>query len=350
MRPLATFTAVALALGAMVAAAAPAAAAVVTGTSTHGTEQWRLDGRQLTIELGRPLDAAHPHRRSTVHIQCGEETLGIPYLGGIEYVWAALGRRILPVPGGARSIRATLRRDVSQRADRCLAYVGDDDESYRVIGPARVSLVVGQRPRCDPGPLETVLFRSPHAIVTHSAGNDGYDGHEAWRWCRPPTGAWHPLETGSSSSSSSGSVDGPSQWILDGDRLAWVWERDPYHQDDDPLSSVRTIDFADPAPHVRDSPAPGSTKETTDQWGATSGLVMAPSGTLAWITLAGGDPTGREQQHVEAWHPGGATVALDTVPASDPPALAALAISTDGTTATWTDGGVARSASLPAGG
>ncbi len=325
--------------GARALGAEPSLAVGVSHAAGGGPQRWRLSGRTLTVRLPKPLAAGPPHRRVDVRAACGEAVKKISLFESAEYVFADGARRLVRAPEGARTLRFTFGREVATRATRCVLYVGDDyAEDFATIGPARMSLERGTRPSCQPGSDERVVARGPHGLVTRSALNDGYSFYGVYRWCEPPAGPWHPLDQTFAYGGGSGAEAGLVEHVTRaGDWLAWTWWLSTPTGPD--AAFVRSIDLGAPSPRRLETRV--SPLGTPPVYGYPSALALAPDGTTAWTLETDGSVA---VSSVQGHHPGGPVVTLDSGPWN---AVSGLTLSPDGTTASWTNAGVARTATLP---
>jgi hypothetical protein len=321
------------------AIAATGAPAVATGRGHHGRDRWRLEGRGLTVRLGRPLLRA-PGVPVHIDVVCGERALPVGEYGHlIPPVLADSGRARLRASRQARVLHAGLDRDLAARTTWC-------ELRWRARGDGSGWRGAAMRPRggvptrCTPGRRETVALDAPRVLVTRMRAGSPEDGVMAYRACLRPGSRPLPLDSAFWGGGGGGASEQLSRFAADGARLAWVHQLFPHDGSSGPLRiRLRDLRRTHAAPATFDAVAGDS-----DPYATVEELAIGPHGAVGWIVTRwlgrGASDPRIEIAELNTRARDGRIVTLD---AGMPRSLAALAILPDGTV-TWHHDGDPRSA------
>ena len=322
--------------------------------------RWRLEGRQLTVVLAKPLGSilAFRRRRVTLTAQCGEDTVAVGPSTAGPYPWAAVtGGRATAGPS-ARILRVSLAADLAGRTNLCRILIAALT-SPAIVAELRAPMGVrrGRVVGCRPGPLEHVVLASAQILVTVAHAADPVTQIAGYRACLLPGGRLRPIDAAVDEGGGGGLATTAEQFTATGTWLAWVDGSLP-HSDlgSERAWSMRLVDMTVGRPATIDG-GPGK----------VTGVAVGPSGTVAWVdepnpitvspsTATAGPTFTYPAAELRAKRPGAATVVLDqTAPVTCPDAclvdtgveLANVVVSDDGRGITWSHAGLQRSAVLP---
>jgi hypothetical protein len=332
-------SAAALAASATGATAAPLASApnarpaLATGSSRGGLATFRLDGARLVVTLKRRMAPRGSTARPWVTVICGDAPAGAAATRSrspLSISFAVKARRDLPVAGGARTIRAQFGTDVARWSNVCgISWRGRNGSGVAI---ATMRLRRGMAPGCAAPPGANVMGESDQVLVLGAIDRNDYSSSGAYAACYKPTRSWRPLETSWSSHYNDGRY--ASRFSTEGSWVAWAVQVVTLSQTS--TCTVQRINLATNAvpQEYQVSPSAGF---------CTSSLVVGKNGAIAWSvddSMYRQSP-GQPIEQVNTLAADGSVVTLDAGPRGS---LTDLAISPDGKTVTWRNGGVARSA------
>ncbi|MDW5598233.1 hypothetical protein VSS74_28000 [Conexibacter stalactiti] len=178
-------------------AATKAKPALATGVSRDRAASFRLEGRQLTVRLRRPLLPAGRRSRGYVRFVCGEEAAQEAPTTIDDAILAARGgaRPLLRKLAGRRTITLTLNADVAAQANWCGLRVGGVHARSLV---AAMTLKRGTPVRCVAADRDDVLAENERVLVTQAQRSGAFYTYAVMRGCLKPDGRWQQLDRGSS--------------------------------------------------------------------------------------------------------------------------------------------------------
>ncbi|HST41572.1 MAG TPA: hypothetical protein VLK58_18790 [Conexibacter sp.] len=319
------------AAGAEAAAKKPPKPALATGNSRDGAASFRLEGRTLTVTARAGLVPGSAQSRLRLLVRCGESVTAAEETSAATLAVQG-GRQVAATPRRT-VLRATLSRDVAARANWCELR---DAAAAKPRFAATMRLRRGRAPGCVPAGREKVVFREGIALVTGLSAEIDGEAVQYFRSCLRSRGTLLPLTEAAPSfggSASIGTFASADSW------LAWVEVR--RSKDDHVAISTHVLDLA-----AGGKPAlVGGSSMRTAYPPRVGQLLVSGSGVPIW-TLVGryDDPARPEWATLYAGDGDSEARELERVePAS---ALTDVALSADGTTVTWRNGGVQRSAPL----
>lgn len=202
---------------------------------------------------------------------------------------------------------------------------------------------------CEPVGAEQVVHRDARVVLAMTTLSEEMRRLQIYRVCRVPAGRFQPLTVTGGGGGGGGSDTRLSGFTSAGRWVAWA-TRTIGHPSAGHSAAVHVRDFGDLAGTAGHEFADRSDDHFVSI--EVTELALAPTGTIAWATkradpehlaVPGRTPVTTWTLNVAA--PGGERVALDST--TDRSALTDIALSADGATVTWRNGGVERSATLP---
>lgn len=330
---LALLTSAALLPAAGADAATKTKPALATGVDREAKVSFRLEGRRLTVRARAGVALGSSRGRSELLVRCGE-SVAAPSDTSAATLAVQGGRRV-HLTTRRTTLTVALSRDIAARANWCELR---DLTQPRTVSSAEMRVRRGTRPGCSPAGRERVVYRAGRALVTQlTVVTADETTSEYYRFCSRATETLEPLGRAGSSYSGSARITGFS---TTGRWLAWV-ERyyDKYFKNT--LTIMRLDLDGVPQPKV-----------ITDLWqlsphlGYSWGpLLVTDQGSVVWaLTSSGVAPPVPESATLYISDDSGAPRELDR--AEPAAALTDVALSPDGRTVTWRNGGVPRSAPL----
>jgi hypothetical protein len=317
------------------AKAKPARAALAVGASSGGGASFRLEGTTLVVRAPDGLGGTVHQARVRLIARCGESVVAP----------AATSAATLAVQGGRRIssttrrtvLRVVLSRDVAARANWCeLREVG----GRAVLRTATMRLRRGRAPGCVPAGREKVAFREGATLVTMLSAEIETDGDldRFYRVCMRARNALEPLTAITGSAYDSGEVAGMAgggRWL--------AWASSSRTRDDHSSVTIDLVDVRSDGP-VK-SVYVGGFSGMTVHVPHISELLIDDDGVVVWALVHRyDDPRRPEWATLDAGSVGGRARQLDRIePASG---LTDVAFGADGSTVTWRNDGVERSAAL----
>jgi hypothetical protein len=276
-----------------------------------------------------------------VKVVCGSDPAGegVAPTGGLAWVpFAASARRELRIGAGVRTVRARLDRDLAVWSTLC--GIRWHSRAGTGVALARMTLRRGVSQGCAPPPGASVERASDQGLVLKVSLNSIVDGVGVRVACLKPRGIWRRLDTSSWSKYGDGRF---LQVAIGGSWVGWT-RQEIAQQSHDSTCSIWRIDLvAGGAPQqFAAAPAGGPGNFCGEQ------PVIAADGRMAWIALDWPNAVARQPDRVVALTSDGTVVTLDTALGAEQHAtLTDLAISADGSTVTWRNRGLERTAVLP---
>ncbi|ADB54153.1 hypothetical protein Cwoe_5752 [Conexibacter woesei DSM 14684] len=271
------------------------------------------------IRLAEPL-SGYRGGRVRVLLRCGEG-VGAPNASRPMPTFVRQAGRWIPAVPGTRVLAGTLSRDVAAAATLCALRVAGDEQNTETV-TAAMRLRRGAPPACRLANGERAAFRDGRVLVAVLAGASEDEHEEHYRACARPNGRSVALGTAwAGGGGGGGGSETLAGFARVGNWLAWRWAYQPNNPGSEGSSSVQLWNVS----------ATGATAVRA----AGSWPVAGRGGAVAW--LAG-----------TAVHVGtadGRSAVLGSASGEGP--LTDLAISADGRTVTWKDGGQPRSAPMP---
>lgn len=328
-----------LALGAALAvppasqAAGKSLPGIAVGADEDGNEM-RLVGSKLTVALAKPL--APGRRRVRVTATCGDLVRTEDEVVEDTYGVSATARA--RVRGSARRIVVRLDRGVAAQATSC-SLKSDASPTGGLYLRLEMRHVRG-RGACRRGPVDRVLGRSDAVVLVRTdvdnSDNFTSDQPVVVRACRSATGRFEEIATYGVFAGGRSGVIWLGPGVVTGERVAWsVAVNEGHGWQPMGLESglwIMSADLAaDPASVTSTFAVAVDGRVETALLGP---MVLSPAGSVAWVARVSPD-------RLQARGLDGVVQTLDTGVIADP------AISPDGTTLTWLNAGVQRSAPLP---
>lgn len=317
------------------------APAVASGASARPAARFRLVGRDLTVTFDQRLMPRGFSGRPSIRVVCGDSVADPAGIRSLDWLLlAAKAERSLRVSPGARIVRARLDANVAARANWCGLRVRSSAGNR--FASATMSLREGTSPACVPTAREEVLVDTEQLLVTRVRIRPTSSGfsQSATRACGKATGVRRTL--GASGGSLSGTTT-RSVAATAGARVAVTESRWDKYNTVYPCS-LQTIDMAQPSPRLElVAIAPEGEPE---RGRCARSVALDAAGRLAWVLTTEGESTAAPER-IAARAADGRTVVLATAGNTRWDALADIAISADGTTVTWREEGVQRSAPMP---
>jgi hypothetical protein len=319
--------------GAEAAAKKPPKPVLATGVSRDGAASFRLEGRTLTVTAREGLAPGSVQRRLRLLVRCGESVTAAEETSAATLAVQG-GRQVAATPRGT-VLRVTLSRDVAARTNWCeLRDLADRD----LRRTATMRLRRGRAPGCVPAGREKVVFREGIALVTGLSAEIDGESYQYLRVCMRARDVLEPLAAVSSRTADNATIGG---MVSRGGWLASTSSsRNRY---DHAVVSISVLDVTSRGP-VRPVRV-GGFSGTTPYVPNVPQLLVTDSGTAVWtLVQRHDDPARPEWATLHAGDGDSDARELDRV---EPAALLTdVALSADGRTVTWRNGGVPRSAPL----
>jgi hypothetical protein len=308
-------------------------AALATGSSADGAARFRLEGRQLTVTASGGLGGSGVPQRLRLLVRCGE-SVAAPDETSAATLAVQGGRRVTATTRRT-VLRVALSRDVAARANWCELR---DLATGSALHEATLRLRRGTAPGCVRAGRERVAFRRGRALVTTLTETIEGQPLDRYRVCMRAGDRLEPLVAvgpALGAQSSLGELTSAGRW------LAWrVSSRDRH---DHAAVDVQLLDVerGGPVEPVR----AGGFSGTTAYLPRVGQLLVTDAGTAVWTLVSRyDDPARPEWATLYAGDGDSEARELERV---EPAALLTdVALSADGRTVTWRNGGVPRSAPL----
>ncbi|ADB54154.1 hypothetical protein [Conexibacter woesei] len=316
--------------GAVAAPAQDGRSALATGRSQDGRASFRLEGRRLTVTLARRLERKGFAGRPSATLVCGE-TVPVGSAARLPRTFdTVVARRILRVHPGVRTVRALLDRDIARWANWCK--LRWHSAARQLSLEAEMTLRSGTPPGCSPADPRLVMVENDRVLVMSATRRTEWTSAAIYRACDKSSATWHEL--------ADAYQDRYAGWVQELFVVsgAWVaWRTD----DASSYAGKRTCTIQ--RKDLDGGPAQSipMTQDDASDTCATA-LALGSNGAVAWVVATWGQPSPPDRLNVLA--SSGTIVTLDTAPART---LTDIAISPDGGTVTWMNGGQPRSARVP---